>query len=248
MKKSILTVAILAMTTTGLMGATVSDNFDSYTAETTIPTEGQWIGWGGDAAMNGIVTAGPANSSPNSLAVTGGNGTDQVLELGYGEKTGSWLFRTMTYVPSANKDGQQYFNLMNTFDQANSTFHWSNVEVTWEMRTGQTYTDQVRLASKAEEAIPITYDEWVEVKAEIDLIADSVEVFYGGTSIGATTWAKDTQPVHGIDAFDIFPIGDIAETMYYDDISLTQTAIPEPSATVLLLLGGGLAMLRRRRS
>jgi len=222
-----------------------SDNFDSYTAGAVIPAGNGWVGWGGAAAMNGIVTAGPANSQPNSLAVVGGAGTDQVLEFGYGPKTGQWFFSAMTYVPSAGKAGEQYFNLQNKFDQVNTpnVFQWSNVEVHWMMTNDDAnQADTVYLGSMADGRLPIQYDAWVEVSADIDLDANSVEVFYGGTSLGATTWSKGAEAVHGIDVMDIFPISNDASVMYYDDISLT----PEP-ATLAMLGVGGLMMLRRRR-
>jgi len=182
----------------------------------------------------------------NSLAVVGGVGTDQVLEFGYEAKTGQWLFSAMTYVPSDGKAGHQYFNLMNRFDEGGAgTNHWSNVEVTWMMDPADPNTvDKVYVDSTAgTTTLPIQYDKWVEVRADIDLDANTVEVFYGGTSLsgGQISWSKN-QLVHGIDVLDIFPVSDDASIMYYDDISLT----PEP-ATMALLGIGGLMMLRRRR-
>ena len=181
-----------------------SDNFDSYTAGAVIPPGNGWVGWGGDTA-NGIVTAGPANSQPNSLAVVGGAGTDQVLEFGYEAKTGVWAFSAMTYVPSDGKAGHQYFNLMNEFvDVAPTTYRWSNVEVSWMMDSTDVNFDKVFVSTLADGALDIQYDTWVEVSANIDLDNDTVEVFYGGVSLGATTWSKD-QNVHGIDVMDIYP-------------------------------------------
>lgn len=235
--------AILAMTTAGALGVTISDNFDSYTAGSTIPAGNGWIGWGGPAAANGIVSSAQANSPSNSLSVVGGAGTDQVLEFGYESKTGAWEFTAMTYLPSDGKAGHQYFNLMNTFDEAGGTYHWSNVEMNWMMIPDNENVDKVFLSSNPAGSLDILYDQWVEVRAAIDLDSDTLEVFYGGDSLGTATWAKTDQPVHGIDVLDIFPIGD-ASVMYYDDISLTQ--IPEPGVA-LLLLAGGLGLFRRRR-
>jgi hypothetical protein len=241
--------AILAMTATGVMGESVTDNFDSYDAGVVIPAGNGWIGWGGQEHANGIVSDAQANSGPNSLAVIGGVGTDQALEFGYGEKGGLWTFSTMTYVPSTSTFGEQYFNLMNTFDQVNNVYEWSTVEIYWMMDEDEVdLVDKVYMISNAVGALDIVYDEWVEVRADINLDDNTVEVFYGGdllsASTGASTWAYGGEEVHGIDVMDIFPMSDDASVMYYDDISLVQ--IPEP-ATMSLLALGGLALLRRRR-
>jgi len=230
---ALLGMCLLAPNTVLAQGA---DNFDSYTAGAVIPA--------GNGTANGIVTAGPANSLPNSLAVVGGAGTDQVFEFGYEPKTGQWDFSVMTYVPSDGKAGEQYFNLMNKFDVATNTYHWSNVEVHWLMSsTDPNAVDKVTRGRDVATAQPIQYDKWVEVSAAIDLDANSVEIFYDGVSLGGpTTWQKGADPINGIDCLDIFPISADASVMYYDDVSLT----PEP-ATMALLGMGGVMMFRRRR-
>jgi hypothetical protein len=248
-RKLLVAIALLGMCllAPSAVLAQAADNFDSYTAGAVIPPGNGWVGWGGPSA-NGIVTAGPANSNPNSLAVLGGQGTDQVLEFGYAPKTGQWAFSAMTYVPSADANGQEYFNLMNTFvDVAPTTYQWSNVEVYWDMRPTSSTLDKVYLQDTRNDTAPdantapIRYDTWVEIRADIDLDANTVEVFYGGVSLGGTIpWSDDA--VHGIDVMDIYPATGDASIMYYDDISL----IPEP-ATMALLGIGGLMMLRRRR-
>ncbi|NQU24744.1 MAG: PEP-CTERM sorting domain-containing protein [Candidatus Nealsonbacteria bacterium] len=237
-------VAVLAMTTTGAM-AQNSDNFDSYTAGLVIPPGNGWVGWGGPSA-NCIVTAGPANSSPNSLAAVGGAGTDQVFEFGYGPKTGLWDFSTMTYVPSDGQAGETYFNLMNKFDDAGGVYEWSVVGVHWMMdatneRFGKVYNDN----TPAGEGLDIIYDAWVEVGADIDLDNNLCEIFYGGASLGAPVpWSGAA--VLGIEVMDIYPISGDASVIYYDNVSLTQ--VPEPSSLLMLLgVGFGAVVVYRRR-
>jgi hypothetical protein len=225
--------------------ADVTDNFDTYTAGAAIPAGNGWVGWGGQEFANGIVSDAQANSGPNSLAVVGGAGTDQVLEFGYAPKTGSWVFTTMTFVPSAGKSGETYFNLMNKFDEAGGVYQWSTVEVHWMMDPAHADVDKVFIWTNPAGALPIAYDTWVEVSAEIDLTANACEIFYGGVSLGATTWTQGADPLNGIDVLDIFPISANASVMYYDDISLTE--VPEP-ATMSLLALGGLTLVRRRKT
>lgn len=198
------------------------DNFDSYTAGLVIPPGNDWVGWGGDVYANCIVTAGPAYSLPNSLAAVGGQNTDQCYEFGYDAKTGAWTFSAQTYLPSAGASGKQYFNLMNLFDQGAGTYQWSNVEFYWDMdNTDPNKLNHVYLQdTQNTNTLPIQYDTWVEVKAEIDLDLNTVEVFYGGASLSGGTIPWSDNPVHGIDVMDIFPPQADASVIYYDDISL----------------------------
>ncbi len=241
-RKLLVVIALLGMC---LLAPTAQagsgDNLDSYTASVVIPPGNDWVGWGGAAAANCIVTAGPANSQPNSLAAVGGAGTDQCYEFGYGPKTGVWDFSVMTYIPSDGKAGETYFNLMNTFDQANNNYQWGQVQIHWMMDPTHANADLVWNQNNLAGAQAIQYDTWVEVSADIDLDVNTCEVFYDGVSLGASAPWSD-QAVLGIEVMDIFPISADASVIYYDDISL----IPEP-ATMALLGIGGLMMLRRRR-
>ena len=96
---------------------------------------------------------------------------------------------------------------MNRFDEGGAgTNHWSNIEVQWDMAPlvpgsadPNVNVDKVYLGTNIAGQLAIAYDSWVEVSADIDLTNNSLEVFYGGASLGATTWAKGTNPVNGID-------------------------------------------------
>ena len=243
--KIVILTAVCALPLAG-NAASLSDNFDSYAAGAVIPAGNSWVGWGSPAAANMIVTAGPANSPQNSLAAVGGAGTDQVLEFGSGPKVGVWEFTTMTFVPSAGKAGETYFNLMNKFDQVNNVYDWSGVGVHWNMtvgdaREGTIYNDNTLAGSE----LTILFDQWVEVKANIDLINNTCEVFYGGASLATAGWSGQPAPF-GIEAMDIYPISADASVIYYDDIKLVQTQVPEPTS-LALFLGGLLGLLGRRR-
>ncbi len=242
--KNICTILAICLLSVGVANAQNFDNFEDYPAGATIPAGNDWVGWGGAAAANCLVTAGPAHSGENSLAAVGGAGTDQCFEFGYGQKTGAWDFSAMTYVPREGSAGETYFNLMNVFDQVNGVYQWSNLEMHWMMDPNHADTGMVWNQDNAATKLAIQYDTWVEVSANIDLDNNSLEVFYGGTPLGgALTWTDD--PVNGIEVMDIYPISGDASVIYYDDVGLS--AVPEPSSIVLLLIGGLFCLLGLRR-
>ena len=61
-------MVVLVFGLTAGTGAAVYENFDGYTAGTVIPAGNGWVGWGGPAAANGIVSSPPSNTAaPDKL-------------------------------------------------------------------------------------------------------------------------------------------------------------------------------------
>ncbi len=91
--------------------------------------------------------------------------------------------------------------------------------------------------------VAVVADAWKELRAELDLDAGSVELFYDGASIKTTTMnTLGTTPLGAVVLFTRRGPGSI----FYDDISATQ--VPEPAS--MALFGFGLAAVvavRRRR-
>ncbi|HSH74489.1 MAG TPA: hypothetical protein VLA09_02200, partial [Longimicrobiales bacterium] len=84
------------------------------------------------------------------------------------------------------------------------------------------------------ETLPITFNQWVEIRVEIDLDNDQQEFFYGGTLLGTRLWTDNSfaggPGVLEIRALDLFANG--ATAAYYDDVSLEQVvACPWDCAT-----------------
>ncbi|WP_240610614.1 PEP-CTERM sorting domain-containing protein [Rubritalea profundi] len=95
----------------------------------------------------------------------------------------------------------------------------------------------------------LVFDAWTEVKLEIDLDADTLDISYGGVVFHSGAW-DNTDPganspsVGGINWWQAGP-NSSGTSAYIDDISLTQ--VPEPSSAALLGLGGLALILRRRK-
>ena len=93
--------------------------------------------------------------------------------------------------------------------------------------------------------MPFITDQWVPVRCEINLDTDWIDIFYNDSLFTGYKW---TTGVTGggalnIGAVDLYAFGSSA--VYYDDMSLLPTVVPEPASG--FLLGLSLLLLGRRR-
>lgn len=208
--------------------ATLTENFDSYADGTQIHGISPWEGWGGDPAAGALVTSLYSASGPNSLAIAAGS--DLVANLS-GYVGGQWVITANTYVPT-EATGNNYFILMDGYASGND---WA-AQVLFEAGN-----DRIVDADNTAATVPLVRDAWVELRADIDLDANTLAISYGGTPLVVSrTWSAENKLT--IEAIDLYNDGG-ASTIYYDDIRV----IPEPASLVLLGLGGLLVAFRRNR-
>jgi hypothetical protein len=219
--------AVLALP--ALVCADWYDDFDSYVAGSGLHGQGGWLGWGGDPTWDAYVSDLFSLSSPNSVEITGNS--DIVHEYS-GYTTGQWTYTAWQYIPTCF-EGLSYFILLNTYGAVNN---WST-QVGFDSTTGM-------VESEFEgNTLPLIYDQWVELRVEIDLDLDTQDIFYGGTLLSSKSW---TDGVSGggalnIGAVDLFANG--ASPIYYDSMSL----VPAPGVLALLGCAGLFGITRRRR-
>jgi hypothetical protein len=220
-------VGVLVCVPTVVKAEIWSDNFDSYATGSQVVGQGGWEEWGPGAGA--LTSAVQALSAPNSVDVFGA--TDLVHQYS-GSTEGQWTYSAWSYVPD-NFVGESYFILLNTF--APPTYNWS-VQVRFDSALGV-------VESEFETAqLPLITGQWVEMRAEIDLDADWVDLYYGGTLLSGKVWTEGVSGAGALNigAVDLFANG--ATSIFWDDISL----VPEP-ASLALLAFGALALVRRRR-
>jgi hypothetical protein len=218
MKRLLLVVCTLALGTIlpVVAQAQWSDGFESYAVGSSLHGQGGWIGWLNDPAATAYVSNLYAHGGSNSVAITG---LSDLVHRYSGSTTGLWTYTTWQYIPS-NFTGQTYFILLNTYG---ATQNWS-AEVNF--TNGLVSTTFVPGAS-----LPLIYNQWVEIRVEIDLDADMQFFFYGGNLLYATSWTEGASGggVLNIAAVDLYANG--ASPVYYDDMSLTSGAVAVESAT-----------------
>jgi len=200
-------------------GQSWSDDFESYNTVDPIEDQSDWEPWDDNPAGNSWVTTDQARSGTQSLEIVGASDTIN-QEFGGIQPidTGLWRMTAWVYVPSdLVAPDDTYFILLNEYDHGGPQ-NWST-QVHFDPDT-----DSI-IADFDEESLPVVYDEWVEIRVEINLCDDNggegqQDFFYNGELLYSDTW---TERVSGggqlaIGAIDLFAFG--ASSVYYDDVSL----------------------------
>jgi len=192
------------------VGGNWIDHFDTYAAGSQIHGQGNWKGWFNDPNAGALVSTAQARSPLNSVEVLGA--TDLVHE--YSGHTGTWVYTAHQYIPTGFS-GESYFIMLNSYDDAGANMNWS-VQVDFNSATGT--LDNTGLSGGS---LPILFDQWVEIRVVIDLVADVQTFYYGGQMLYTGTWSGEVSGggVLEITAVDLF--ANTATAVYYDDISLS---------------------------
>ena len=202
------------------------DDFESYAAGSALHGQGGWKGWDNDPAWSASASDAQAYSGTISVDISG----DADLVHEFDPAGGSWEVSAMQYVPSG-ATGTSYFLLLNTYNDG-GPYDWS-IQMACDLGAGIMTSDFGAGATAA-----ILYDQWVQLKFNIDLDGNTVDEYYNGTLLSTHVWDDTGNATLG--CIDLYAGG--ASSVYYDDI----TVVPEP-ATLSLLCLGGLALIRRRK-
>ena len=169
-------------------------------------------------------------SPPNSAEI--GGTADLVHEHSFAG--GKLTYTAQQFIPDGGT-GQNFFLLLNEYADG-GPYDWS-VQLNCDMDAGQIVSDFGGGA-----ATPIVWHQWVELRFEIDLDANTIDEYYDGNLLASHQWDDDGSNTLAVT--DLF--GNGASPIYYDNINI----IPEPTTLVMLLgLGvlGAMALARRGR-
>jgi hypothetical protein len=204
----------------GRAAAAVFDDFESYAVGSNLHGQGGWAGWAGNASAGALVSSAFSFSPTRSVNITGAS---DLVHTFSDATNGQWVFRVMQYIPSTSS-GTNYVVLMNIYrpPYGVADLNWS-VIIQNNMATGQVISDIGGGATR-----PMVKDQWVEVRCEINLAANSVSEFYNGQLLSTHAW-KVGAGLNEIQALDLF--ANNAGPVYYDNVSLLG-CIPPPSGMV----------------
>ena len=235
MRKLFIIALVLALPT-ACAAVGWSDDFESYALDSLLAGQGGWAGWdgGGCAAIAGDDQA--IDSQAAELFVY----DDLVQEytgIGGGGKA---KFVGWQYLPDDNSGVtgmQTYFILMNNYNFAPDPKAWS-VQLQFNLETGLLQDDM----NPALEDMPIVFNQWMEIKIDIDFDLNTYDAYYGGNVL--STGTQYMNPAGADDKLKLAALdlwADVGVPVYYDNMSV----VPEPS--VFLLAGLGLLALIRRK-
>ena len=210
------------------------DDFESYEVGQYLdnesdPLDGGWHGWDNDPAAGAYVVEDQAHSPTKSLEVV--DVEDPVHEFNITE--GKWNMTCYQYIPG-DTTGSPYFIMLDIYEDGGAK-NWA-LQVAF-----NTVTDTVESEPEGM-TLPIIYDDWVEIKVEIDLEEDYQYVYYGGDLLTEKSWSEGVSGggITEIQCVDLW--GNGASAHYYDDFSLVEVAVGEQPELEIGAISGGLGL------
>jgi hypothetical protein len=171
-----------------------AENFDTYVAGSTIAGQGGWETWDNLPAANTTVVNTQSFTTPNSLAVSG---AADIVHQFVGANAGAsatWFARIQTFVPST-ASGDLFFILLNQYVPGSiPSDNWS-VQVAL-CRTGCITGIPGTVANLGGSDVlgtataPLILDQWVELRAEINLTANTYSIFYNQQLLETLPWTQ----------------------------------------------------------
>jgi hypothetical protein len=200
------------------------DNFDSYAAGSAIAGQGGWEGWGNDPGVTAYVSDAQSRSSPNSVDIRWYSGySADVVQRFTGVNSGTWILTLWQYIPIAFY-GISWIPLLNVYDPP--TYQWStDIQFDGDLGEVLVYEDPTAYAD-------MIFDEWVEIRVEIDFDMDIQTIYYDGVELSSIPWGNPN-----FAALDLYAGDTETNSVYYDDITLEYI----PSAEADLDCAGELA-------
>jgi len=224
--RSLPLAALLAPILAGSASAQFADDLETYAVGSAIEGQGSWSNWDGGSYSYNTVTGGLSSSGSQSLRIVGSNDpncgfcSDTVSDLGGPYTSGQWTFSCKQYIPN-EFGGTTYWIMLNQYAAA-GPYSWS-VQVPFNASTAVVTPDTNAAAvMQGPNTIPIVFDQWVELRAEIDLDNDVASLYYDGQLLVESVWSigVSTTGTATLQALDLFPADQNVGAVFYDDFKV----------------------------
>ncbi len=117
-------------------------------------------------------------------------------------------------------EGESYFIMLSNYSDAGTDNSWA-VQMKFDS------VEQIVESEFDDETLPLIVDQWVEIKVNIDLDTDWMEIYYDGDLLHEKNWtagpSNQDDGILNIAAVDLF--ANSASTVFYDDLSLEEAGV-----------------------
>lgn len=199
-----------------------NDDFESYSVGTALFDVNGWSAWFNNAAYAGIVSDTEARSGANSMQVDPllGGPVYQLSDF----ISGAWTVKLSQYAPSALTSLPPHVSVMNTYAHRGGGI-WA-VQIACEPSTGLV-VDKLRPESNV---INVRWDEWVEIRIDVDLDFNTVKIYYDGILLSEGVYTVNGGAIE-IAALNLWTQRFSGSPVYYDDIVLDYTCYADCDAS-----------------
>jgi hypothetical protein len=187
-----------------------SDNFDSYVTGSQLAGQGGWELWDLNPAADATIVDTQAFDPPNSVEISG---TTDIIHQFTGVTSGTWTLRLFTYIPST-QSGESFVILLNAYEHGiHNLADWSSQVVFCVTGClGNGVEGMVASIGGGEVPggglTPLILDQWVELRAVVDLDANQYQLFYNGRLFETQQWT--ITGAMALDTIDFFSNGSTA--------------------------------------
>lgn len=206
------------------------ESFDEFAAGDGVNLHGLWETWcdydARDADVDNLMFRSPPNSLRVSFDGTSQYGSDVVARhstsSSLGMKSGRWTLSVWTHVPGFST-GSAYVIALNQY--CDPGHNWS-MQVQLDATAGMVVDFDGSM-------LPMLKDQWVQLRAEIDLDADSYEIYYNDQLLTTGVWTEHVSGTFGdpgvtqLAAINFFD--ESATEVFFDDISIESVSSPPPT-------------------
>jgi hypothetical protein len=205
------------------MGQDWNEDFESYSDGQLLDNVNGWRGWDNSSGVVGNCSTEQAHGGTKSIRTDAND--DAIHNFAY--NTGAGTVTAWVYLSEATFADDHYFILNNEYVDL-GPYKWFtqlHFDKTGGVDGDNTVYDDLRTETGTAPAI--AFDQWVEIRVELDIAADTCTTYYNNIEVSTGVLFVE-QGLHEVQNMDLYSVG---ATCYYDDLSITglTNVLPCPS-------------------